>query len=137
MKSFAKLLIASLLLLSLSVTMKAQYVTRTAIDTTVNTDISYRVWFSTPDGVTGIEAYVAKYSGSGTGYAVSEGRIDSLTGWAAVSKDTLNVLAASTGTYTIIWPILPQSSNGYRIKYVTTGTQSSSVKGAYLRRKQF
>lgn len=137
MKSIIKFFIAVSCLLVSQLDTKAQYVDRTSIDTTANADTSLRGWNWTPDGVVGIEVYVAKFSGTGTGYAVLEGRIDSLTGWSPISTDTLKVLTATTGTYKKLWPTVPQYSNGYRVRYVTTGTQSSSVKVARLRRSKF
>lgn len=98
-------------------------------DTTVNADTSLVSIFNVPSHIKAFHARIVTLSGTTGGYALLQGFIDN--DWEDVNTDTLKLTTAAYKT----WKITRTEYDSYRIWFKSTGTQTSIVRFAYLRRQ--
>lgn len=138
------ILVLSALTLGVATESSGQLVYRKAKDSVVAAGTKYVTWTSMTDGVYGIQLLTDSVSGTTSCVVTLQQRIDTIDASAWV--DAVDALGDPLPTFTMaatddgtdwlsnIWPIDLQSGNGYRLKFVSTGTQKFYIWATYLRR---
>lgn len=99
--------------------------------TNANATTAYATYSATPSKVKAFQATVVKNSGTVAGALYLEATVDG-SSWVQISNDTLAL--TNTATQTKVWTISGTSYHSYRCKFVTTGTQNSTLTFTYVRR---
>lgn len=143
MKNFLKLILAFSLFV-VSIGADAQYIQRKAKDSVVAAGTKYITWTSIPDGLYGIQIATDSVSGTTAAVVTLETRIDTINGatWVPYKRnngttaDSYTMTATDDGTdwLSYIFPIDLPYGNGYRLKFVSTGTQKYYIYASYLKR---
>lgn len=100
-------------------------------DTLTNADTVYVTLTGELDGLAGIQVSITKISGTVAGNAILEGSIDG-SAWVTVVADTLTF--SNTALQSKVWSLSSNSYKTYRVRCITSGTQSCRPAVAWIRR---
>jgi len=109
--------------------LKPDRVIVTSTDTTSNADTTSVSFIGIGGKVKGFQASVIKVSGTVAGKVYLQGNING--DWVSIDSLTATDQALSTK----LFPISSTTCYSYRAYYITTGTQKSYIRFAYLRRQ--
>lgn len=134
MRAFNLIVSCLLCLLTFSLNVSAQQITRKSRDSISNTTTKYLTWTYTPSKTVGVWVTFVKGTGTPAATVTLEGRGDTIKAvWTPITDiDTFILTNLDSVTYG--WRITGQYFNGLRIKIVPTGTQKTYVYSMYMRR---
>jgi hypothetical protein len=124
-----KKLLILLVITIASLSVQAQSKITSAKDTNTNATTTYITYTSLPSKIKSVQYVVTKISGTVAGSATLQGSIDGVN---FTGIDTLTLSDQATNTRFYTFPATTYYA--YRVKFTTSGTQSSSLQIFFCRR---